>query len=98
MPTSRSAGPTSAGSRACPERRRAPSRSRGRVNDPLSIRAAAQDAGERIALRVDGRGYSFAELAARVAPRIDALPSGRGPVPVAGVNTLETLLTLLRAA
>jgi len=65
------------------------------VNDPLSIRAAAQDAGERIALRVDGRGYSFAELAARVAPRIDALPSGRDPVSVAGVNTLETLLTLL---
>ena len=65
------------------------------MNDPLSIRAAAQDAGERIALRVDGRGYSFAELAARVAPRIDALPSGRDPVPVAGVNTLETLLTLL---
>jgi len=65
------------------------------VNDPLSIRAAEQDAGERIALRVDGRGYSFADLAARVAPCIDALPSGRDPVPVAGVNTLETLLTLL---
>ncbi|HJW51752.1 MAG TPA: AMP-binding protein [Burkholderiaceae bacterium] len=64
------------------------------MNDPLSIRAAAQDAGERTALRVDGRGYSFVELAARVAPCIDALPSGRDPVPVTGVNMLEVLLTL----
>jgi len=65
------------------------------VNDPLSIRAAAQDAGERIALRVGGRCYSFAELAARIVPRIDALPPGRDPVPVTGLNTLEALLTLL---
>ncbi len=64
------------------------------MNDPLSICGAAQDAGERIALRVDGRCYSFAELAAQVVPRIDALPAGSGPVPVAGVNTLETLLTI----
>ena len=64
------------------------------MSDPLSIRAAAQDAGEHIALRVDGRCFSFAELAARVVPRIEALPPGRGPVPVIGVNTIETLLTL----
>lgn len=77
--------------------------SRGRIEpepplaDRLSIFAAAHEAPAATGLRVDGRPYRFAELAALTAARRDALRSeGRGnaPYPIVGTNTLETVVTL----
>lgn len=65
--------------------------------DPLSIIAAARDAGPAVALRAQGRSYSFAQLAemTRVRQRFverDARPGV--PFPVIGTNTLATLVTV----
>ncbi|MFN9210915.1 MAG: AMP-binding protein [Betaproteobacteria bacterium] len=63
--------------------------------DPLSIAAAARDAPQRTALIVDGRSYTFAELAALAQQRRAALPlDPRRAFALIGSNTLETAVTL----
>src|SRR5512137_2098990 len=103
--TSRSASRISASSAACRSLRLGPSRAgpKFRVNDPLSITAAARDAADAVALRVGRESYTFAQLAdlvrARVADLGPELKPGR-PVPLVGRNTLEkvvALYTLLEA-
>jgi len=67
------------------------------MTSPFSILAAAQDAGEVIAVRVGERQYTFAELAERTRARLDALDIGSGeglPYVLVGSNTLDTLVTL----
>jgi len=65
------------------------------MNDLLSIRAAARDAADTVALRVDDRQYTFADLTRLVELRLAAFPeSGGAPHPLIGTNTLETLLSL----
>ncbi|MFO1313952.1 MAG: AMP-binding protein [Burkholderiales bacterium] len=67
------------------------------MSDPLSIVEAARDAGDRVALRVAGRAYTFTQLAALAQQRMRELaPAVRDgvPYPVVGHNTPETLATL----
>ncbi|HSQ72329.1 MAG TPA: AMP-binding protein [Rubrivivax sp.] len=64
---------------------------------PLSILAAAREAGDAVALHADGRRYGFAELARLTQQRLPALERetrGRAPYPLSGTNTLDTLVTL----
>jgi o-succinylbenzoate---CoA ligase len=65
------------------------------MSEPLSIRSAAREAGDVVALRVGSQVYRFAELARLVEPRLAAVAAhGRAPYPLVGSNTLDTLLTL----
>jgi o-succinylbenzoate---CoA ligase len=67
------------------------------VNQPLSMRAAAHEAGDAIALHDGDRRYRFAELARLTEQRMAALaPRLRAGVahPLVGSNSLDTLLTL----
>ena len=68
------------------------------MSDPLSIRAAAAEAGDAIALSCGGRAYSFAELAARVAAEVRDLSLAHGdarPHPLVATGELATVVTLL---
>ncbi len=61
----------------------------------LSIFAAAREAGDRVALHVDGVRYTFAELAALTDQRLATLDAhGHAPYPLLATNTLDTLVTL----
>jgi O-succinylbenzoic acid--CoA ligase len=65
------------------------------VNDPLSITAAAREAGGRTALLVGGQRFTFAELAERAAMKCARLaPHPRRPYALIGSNTLDTVVTL----
>jgi O-succinylbenzoic acid--CoA ligase len=65
------------------------------MNDLLSIRAAALEAADTVALRIGDEQYSFADLARLVGSRLaDLTKSGGAPYPLVGTNTLDTLLTL----
>ena len=106
---SRSARPIFASSSGCREQngairaaRDAPTtrvrqREGGNLNDALSIFAAAREAGTALALNSDGRSCTFAELAALARDRLrtlDVAARDDRPYPLAGSNTLETLVTL----
>ena len=98
MPTSRSASRTSASFRACRSLCAGPGASvKLRVNESLSITAAARDAASTIALHVGRESYTFAQLADLVRARLAALgpefKPGR-PVPLVGRNTLERVIAL----
>ncbi len=78
-----------------PEQRTGNASRHGRA--ALSIFAAARDCGTRVALRTGGRAYTFDALAARTRERIATLardPCDPRPVPVVGVNSLDTVITL----
>jgi O-succinylbenzoic acid--CoA ligase len=67
------------------------------TGDALSIRAAAQEAGGRAALRVAGRTLSFADVASLVEARIRELAPAAGdprPFPLVAENTLAVVVTL----
>jgi O-succinylbenzoic acid--CoA ligase len=65
------------------------------LNDPLSITAAAREAGSRTALCVGAQRYTFAELAARAqAFREQLAPDPPRPYALVGANTLDTAVTL----
>jgi O-succinylbenzoic acid--CoA ligase len=65
------------------------------LNDPLSITAAAREAGGRTALLVGAHRYTFAELAALAQARRAALDlDPRTPHALIGSNTLDTAITL----
>ena len=68
-----------------------------RVNDPLSITAAARDAADVVALHVGHERFTFARLADLVRERLASLgpelAPGR-PVPLVGRNRLERIVTL----
>jgi O-succinylbenzoic acid--CoA ligase len=65
------------------------------VNDPLSITAAAREAGSRTALVVGNRRFTFAELALRAAAqRAHLAPDPRRPFALVAGNTLDTAITL----
>lgn len=66
------------------------------MRDPLSIDAAAGEAGDAVALRTGERDFSFAELAALARARDVALGSGGAGAafPLVGDNTPETLVAL----
>ena len=67
------------------------------MSEPLSIFAAARDAGPATALRVGDQRLSFGELAERVRERLRTLnvdAAARAPFPLLGSNTLETVVTL----
>ncbi len=96
MPTSRSASPTSASFPACPERR-SDEPAAAALSDPLSIVAAAHDAGAATALLVDGQRISFSQLAEMACTRLrSARLDARAGTPFAltGANTLQALVTL----
>lgn len=68
-----------------------------RMNEALSIFAAAREAGEDTALHVGARRYRFADLARLTGQRLDALvrqSRSCAAVPLVGHNTLDTLVTL----
>ncbi|MCU0940053.1 MAG: AMP-binding protein [Burkholderiaceae bacterium] len=65
------------------------------MNDPLSITAAAREAGGRTALIVGAQRYTFAELAAFAQARRAALDlDPHTPHALIGSNTLDTAVTL----
>jgi len=67
------------------------------MTDPLSIFAAAREAGDAPALRLPDRTLTFAELAALTRERLVALDRELRPGsahPVVGSGTLETIVTL----
>lgn len=65
------------------------------MNDPLSITAAAREAGGHPALIVGARHYTFAELAGLAQARRAALDlDPRTPHALIGSNTLDTVVTL----
>jgi len=67
------------------------------VNEALSIYAAASQAPQAIGLRLDGRAFTFAELAQRTADRLRAsdLHAADGhPFVLDGASTLDTVITL----
>jgi O-succinylbenzoic acid--CoA ligase len=67
------------------------------ADDALSIFAAARQAGDALALRVDGLAYTFADLARLTQRRLHSLEGeapGGSPCALIGSNTLDTLLTL----
>jgi O-succinylbenzoic acid--CoA ligase len=68
------------------------------VSDPLSIRAAADEAPEAIALAGAGRTYSFAALAARAEAAMRGIDRARfagRPYPVVATGDVDTVATLL---
>jgi O-succinylbenzoic acid--CoA ligase len=68
------------------------------MSDSLSIRAAAAEAGDAIALSCGGRAYSFAELASRVAAEVRDVAHAYGdarPYPLVATGELATVVTLL---
>jgi o-succinylbenzoate---CoA ligase len=67
------------------------------MSEPLSILAAARDAGDAPGLRIGARVLSFAELAALTDERLAGLRRGStagAPFPVVGSNTLDVVITL----
>ena len=67
------------------------------MSEPLSIFAAARDAGEAPGLRIGARVLSFAELAALTDERLAGLrreSTAGAPFPVVGSNTLDVVITL----
>jgi O-succinylbenzoic acid--CoA ligase len=65
------------------------------VNDPLSIRAAAREAPDRVALHVGERRFTFAELARLAESCLAELDlRDRAPRALVGANTLEAVVTL----
>ena len=65
------------------------------MSELLSIRAAAREAGDAVALRIGDQRYRYADLARLAEPHVIALASrGQGPSPLVGTNTLDTLVTL----
>ena len=65
------------------------------MSELLSIRAAAREAGDAVALRVGDQHYRFADLARLAEPHLKSLASpGQAPTPLVGTNTLETLVML----
>jgi len=65
------------------------------LNDPLSITAAAREAGGRTALLIGDRRYPFAELADLARARHAQLaPAPHRPYALVGSNTLDTAITL----
>ncbi len=65
------------------------------MNDPLSITAAAREAGARTALIVGAQRYTFADLAALAAARREQLALAAGtPFALVGSNTLDTAVAL----
>jgi O-succinylbenzoic acid--CoA ligase len=65
------------------------------MSELLSIRAAAREAGDTIALRVGHQRYRYADLARLAEPHVMALASrAPGPIPLVGTNTIGTLVTL----
>ncbi len=65
------------------------------MSELLSIRAAAREAGDAVALHVGDQRYRFADLARLAEPHVDALASRvPGPSPLVGTNTLDTLVML----
>jgi o-succinylbenzoate---CoA ligase len=65
------------------------------LNDPLSITAAAREAGGRTALLIGAQRYTFAELAQRAQARMAQLaPVPARPYALVGSNTLDTAVTL----
>lgn len=65
------------------------------MSDPLSISAAARDAGDAAALIASGSRYSFADLAARSAAWRDEIEaSGQRFVPLVAHNSLDTVVAL----
>jgi O-succinylbenzoic acid--CoA ligase len=67
------------------------------VSEPLSILAAARDAGDRVALHDGDRRWTFAELARCTESRmVELAPRWRRGTayPLAGRNTIDTLLSL----
>ncbi len=67
------------------------------MNVPLSIFAAARQAPEAIALRTDGRAFSFAQLAQLVEERLAAADLQQpvaGPFVLGGTSSVETVVTI----
>src|SRR5512139_1610606 len=64
------------------------------MSDLFSIRAAAREAPGTVALRIDQRRFTFADLARLTESRLPELARETGPYPLVGSNTLETLTTL----
>jgi O-succinylbenzoic acid--CoA ligase len=67
------------------------------MTDPLSILAAAREAGDRPGLLVGGQVYTFADLARmtrEAMDRLDVAASAGMPHALVGSNTLETVITL----
>ncbi len=67
------------------------------MSDPLSIVDAARDAGDRVALAIAGRRWTFGELAASAQRRmreLEPLVRDGVPYPLVGHNTLETLASV----
>jgi O-succinylbenzoic acid--CoA ligase len=68
------------------------------MSDPLSIRAASDEAGDAIALSCGGRAYSFAALAARVEDAMRGFDRARvdgRPYPLVATGELATVVMLL---
>jgi O-succinylbenzoic acid--CoA ligase len=65
------------------------------LSDPLSITAAAREAGGRTALLIGAQRYTFAELAELARARMARLaPQPARPFALVATNTLDTALTL----
>jgi O-succinylbenzoic acid--CoA ligase len=66
------------------------------LSDPLSISAAAREAADAPAVRIDDRTFTFDEVARLARDRAPMLEgrSSRMPHALVGTNTLETLATL----
>jgi O-succinylbenzoic acid--CoA ligase len=60
----------------------------------LSLRQAAREVPDAVALRIGADHYTFAELVELTAPRLAALAREQAPCPLVGSNTLDTMLTL----
>ena len=67
------------------------------MKDPLSIRGAADEAGEAVALSCGGHAYAFDELAARTEAAMRRLGRARGddrPYPLVATTDVDTVVTL----
>ncbi len=65
------------------------------MSELLSIRAAAREAGNAIALRIGDQTYRFADLAQLAEKHLTALRSlGQAPATLVATNTLDTLVML----
>jgi len=65
------------------------------MSELLSIRAAAREAGDAVALRIGDQRYRFADLARLVQPHVNAFVSCEpAPMPLVGTNTLDALVML----
>lgn len=70
------------------------------MSDPFSLLSAARDRPDAVALHVGARRYTFAELAEPTRARIESMrgePRAGALLPLAGTNTLETVVTLYAA-